>query len=75
MKIEVSELEVRGTGEAPADIGPGKGLMKAELKPIFKVKKADKDRALQAVNQAKDFCFVANSIKAPITLSPEIKTA
>jgi organic hydroperoxide reductase OsmC/OhrA len=74
MKIEVSELEVRGTGEAPPDVGPGKGLIKAELKPIFKVKKEDKDKALQAVTQAKDFCFVANSIKAPITLAPEIKT-
>jgi organic hydroperoxide reductase OsmC/OhrA len=74
MKIEISELEVRGVGEAPGDLGPGKGFKKIELKPIFKVKKADKDKALQAVNQAKDWCLVANSIKAPITLAPEIKT-
>lgn len=74
MKIEVSELEVRGVGDAPGDVGPGKGFKKIELKPVFKVKKADKDKALKAVNQAKDYCLVANSLKAPITLAPEINT-
>ena len=74
MQVQVSELEVRGVGEAPTDIGPGKGFNKIELKPILKVKEEDKDKALQAINQAKEFCFVANSIKSPITLSPEIKT-
>ncbi len=74
MKIEVSELEVRGEGEAPGDLGPGKGFRKIDLKPVLKVKKEDKEKALQAINQAKEFCLVANSLKVPITLSPEIKT-
>jgi organic hydroperoxide reductase OsmC/OhrA len=74
MKIEVSELEVRGEGEAPGDLGPGKGFRKIDLKPVLKVKREDKEKALQAINQAKEFCLVANSLKVPITLSPEIKT-
>ncbi|MHA1579332.1 MAG: OsmC family protein [Candidatus Freyarchaeota archaeon] len=76
MRIEPSSIEVKVTGEIEneSDIKPGKAFDRIEIIPRIKVKEAEKDKALRAAKLAEEYCFITNSIKVPITLSPEIIT-
>jgi len=76
MRIEPSSIEVKVIGEIEkeSDIKPGKAFDRIEIIPRIKVKEAEKDKALRAAKLAEEYCFISNSIKVPITLSPEIIT-
>ncbi|MGQ9723667.1 MAG: OsmC family protein [Candidatus Jordarchaeum sp.] len=75
MRIEASMMEVKAVGEiAEGEMAPGKAFDRIELTPRVKVSEENKEKAVRATELAKEYCLITNSLKVPVTISPEILT-
>lgn len=75
MRIETSMMEIKTVGEiAEGEMTPGKAFEKIKIIPKLKVSKENKEKAIKATQIAKEYCLITNSVKVPITISPEITT-
>jgi organic hydroperoxide reductase OsmC/OhrA len=75
MRIETSMLEVKAVGEiAEGEMVPGKAFERIQVIPKLKVSKENREKAVKATEIAKEYCLITNSVKVPVTISPEIIT-
>jgi organic hydroperoxide reductase OsmC/OhrA len=75
MRIEPSMMEIKAVGEiAEGEMTPGKAFDRIEIIPRLKVSEEDKEKVARATELAKEYCLITNSVKVPVTLSPEIIT-
>jgi organic hydroperoxide reductase OsmC/OhrA len=75
MRIEASMMEVKAVGEiAEGEMVPGKSFERIKIIPKLKVSKENREKAVKATEIAKDYCLITNSVKVPVTISPEIIT-
>ncbi len=71
-RIDVVEYEDEASGEMPLDDGPVR-LTRIALRPRIVVRgDADERRVLDLCDTAHRHCYIANSLRAEVTLEPEV---
>ncbi len=70
--VDVLDYEDDAAGGMPADSTP-MSITQIELRPRIRVRGADEARVQELIEQAHRNCFIANSLRSEIRISPRIE--